>query len=370
MAVTLKVGANEPQRRWTVAIRIILAIPQALFLALLSVVAFVVIFFVWLAALFTARVPPGMGDFLRKVLQYQARVLAYGQLLLTDRYPPWDVGAAEYPVELEIDEPDRFNRAAVFFRFFLQLPALVLSQLVYSGLTVILFVAWLITLVRGRLPDSAHVAFATILRYQQRVYAYVGMLTTEYPGGLFGDRAADVGTPAPSSPSLTADAEPAGSPKTTRFVLSGGAKVIVVLALVLGVVSSALNLANAEWGLFGSAAELADLDRDLEAEFDEWSERSEDCSRAELADCQRGANAALRFELEEYRRALLDIEVPERAFEEATALLASLEEMHLLLGRMNEADADEQLRLYFLVLDAKDVYDDRVDELLTEMTFS
>lgn len=367
MAVTLKVEGNEPQRRWTVAIRIILAIPHALFLALLSVVAFVVIFFAWFAVLFTARMPPGMGDFLRKVLQYQARVLAYGQLLLTDRYPPWGVGAAEYPVELEIDEPGRFNRAAVLFRFLLQLPALVLSQLVSSGLSVILFVVWLVTLVTGRLPDSAHLAFVAILRYQQRVYAYVGMLTTEYPGGLFGDRAAEIGSPAPSSPAAD-DALPP-SPKITRFVLSGGAKAIVALALVLGVVSSAANLANAEWGLFGSAAELADLDRDLEEEFDEWVERSEDCSRAELDDCQQDANAALRLELEEYRRDLGDVEVPQRALDEVDALVASLQEMHELLGEMDESARDAQLRLHFLVLDAKDVYDDRYDELLREVTF-
>jgi hypothetical protein len=50
------------------------------------------------------------------------------------------------------------------------------------------FIAWLITLIAGRLPASYHQAFTAVLRYEMRYYAYWSMLTPAYPGGLYGDK--------------------------------------------------------------------------------------------------------------------------------------------------------------------------------------
>ena len=363
MSVTLKLDGNQPQRRWTVALRIILAIPHWLFLALLSLVAFVVIFFAWFAVLFTAHMPRGMGDLLRRILQYQTRVQAYGQLLLTDRYPPWDVGPAEYPVELDVDDPPRFNRAAVLFRFFLQLPAFLLLQLVTSGLAVILVVVWLITLVSGRLPDGAYLAFASILRFQQRVYAFMGMLTSEYPGGLFGDRDDDVGTP-------TSEELPA-SPKITRLVLPGSAKALLAVAIVLGIGSTALNIATSDFDFsFGASAKVLDLGDDFDDAYEDWDRATRDCTREGASvDCST-VNASLRRALEEYQREVLLLEVPEDALDEGVAMLAVLDEMHDVVGRMSEtSDPDEQLRLYFEVDDLKLDYDDAFDDFYEAVTF-
>ena len=48
-------------------------------------------------------------------------------------------------------------------------------------------IAWLITLITGRLPASFHLAYVAVLRFQTRFYGYQWMLTTAYPGGLYGD---------------------------------------------------------------------------------------------------------------------------------------------------------------------------------------
>lgn len=366
MAVTLNLEGNEPQRRATVAFRAILIIPHVLFALVLQVVAFVVIFFAWFAVLFTAQMPSGMGDFLRRVLQYQARVYAYGYLL-TDRYPPFDVGPAQYPIELEVDEPGRFNRAAVLFRFVLQLWALVLYQTVMAGMYVLLFFVWLVTLVSGRLPSSAYLAFATILRYQLRAWAYMGMLTTEYPGGLLGDR----GDPY-RSPTIDDDIEPAlpTSPRIDRFVLSRGAKALVWLALLFGIAFQVVNVAFTELG-FGSTAKLADMDRDFGDAYDTWDDATRICTRTDApAGCQAPVNAAFRDEIERYERRLLLLEVPQSAADEAVAVVAVLEGMHGLLGDMAEAgDTQEQLRLYLLIEDAKLDYDDEYDDLYTAVSF-
>jgi hypothetical protein len=63
-------------------------IPQFIVLAVLwlaGVVALVIAFF---AVLFTGQWPPGLRDFVVKLMRWNQRVQAYF-LLLTDQYPPF-----------------------------------------------------------------------------------------------------------------------------------------------------------------------------------------------------------------------------------------------------------------------------------------
>lgn len=366
MAVDLTLDGNREQRRVTVAFRIILAIPHWIFASVLSMVAFVVIFFAWFAVLFTARMPQGMGDFLARILQYQTRVYAYGQLLLAGRFPPFDLGPADYAVELELDPPERFNRAAVFFRFFLQLFAVIVSQVVLTGTTVILFFVWLVTLVSGQVPASAYLAFACILRYQMRTWAYVGMLTTEYPRGLFGDRDDAL---VPSGP-IVDDALPT-SPRIDRFVLSGGAKAIIVLALVFGIGWNGFNVATASWSFnFGATAEVTATHDEFDHAYDRWEQRSRLCDDASTPECQRAANAALRAAIERHQTTLRTMALPTGALDEARTVLDDIEEMHGYLADMAETGTGEDLfRLRFQVEDTKFIYDRDYDKLLSAVTF-
>ena len=116
-------------------------------------------------------------------------MIAY-ELLLTDAYPPFTFDDdPAYPVRLALPEPQRLNRAAVFFRMILAIPASIVGSVVAFGAsTLMIFIAWLITLVAGRLPASLHGAFTAVVRYEVRYYAYWWMLTPTYPGGLFGDK--------------------------------------------------------------------------------------------------------------------------------------------------------------------------------------
>ena len=82
----------------------------------------------------------------------------------------------------------RLNRAAVFFRYFLALPARILASLLtWGACTLVGFAAWLVTLVAGRLPLALHGAFCALLRFQARKNGYWSMLTPAYPSGLYGD---------------------------------------------------------------------------------------------------------------------------------------------------------------------------------------
>ncbi|HVC68789.1 MAG TPA: DUF4389 domain-containing protein [Acidimicrobiales bacterium] len=175
-----------PQRRATVFFRLIIALPALVVVGIVGIGAFVVAIIGWFGALFTGRLPAFAADFLPGYLRWQARVLAYVSLL-TDVYPPFTLENDEaYPVWLTA-QPGPLNRAAVFFRIILILPAAVLQTLVQYGVYPVAFVAWLIVLVSGQMPASLFQAFSVVIRYQLRVSGYALMVTSEWPWGLFGD---------------------------------------------------------------------------------------------------------------------------------------------------------------------------------------
>ena len=79
------------RNRLTAFFRIILVIPQALVLVVLTFAAGIVTFIAVFAVLFTGRWPVGMRDFVINVDRWSLRVQAYF-LLLTDEYPPFTLG--------------------------------------------------------------------------------------------------------------------------------------------------------------------------------------------------------------------------------------------------------------------------------------
>jgi len=190
--VLVAFAGPAPQSRLTVAFRILLAIPQLIVLWLLGVAAGVITIIGWFGALFTGRLPVFAADFLSGYLRWLSRVYAYNYLL-TDAYPPFTLDDADYPVRLAVT-PGRLNRLAVLFRFFLLIPCWIVQAVVsYGALTIFMFVTWLIVLVTGQMPDAIHQGLAAVLRYQVRTLGFATMLTSAYPGGLFGDPPAQPG---------------------------------------------------------------------------------------------------------------------------------------------------------------------------------
>jgi hypothetical protein len=79
------------RNRLTVGFRIILAIPSAIALVVLSIASAVVHLIAFFAVLFTGRYPAGMRDFVMNVWRWWLRLQTY-ILLLTDDYPPFELG--------------------------------------------------------------------------------------------------------------------------------------------------------------------------------------------------------------------------------------------------------------------------------------
>jgi hypothetical protein len=227
LRVPLVNGLPPQQVRWTILVRLLLAIPQLFVLIFVGIATFFVAVAVWFVALFTGRVPEGMGAFLARFTRWSVRVNAY-VYLLTDEYPAFDGNDDDrYPIGVEIPELSPLNQMAVLFRIVLALPAYMIGTALSGGLTTLLFPLWLSALFLGRLPSPIYRVAATVTRYSARSTAYMLMLTPEYPWGWKGD---DEGV-SPSG-AVTSD------PPVTRFDfhLTGWARAWVWIFIVIGLI--------------------------------------------------------------------------------------------------------------------------------------
>jgi hypothetical protein len=203
--IDLEIDPPARQRRWSVAIRFVLAIPA---MALLSVLAgyganiyggvnsrvtiscllSMSAFLGWFSALARGRMPRGLRDMAAYALSYGAQFWAY-MLMLTDRYPSSDPLTAigplpvrNGPVRLEAGGGPRRSRLTVFFRLLLAFPHLVwltLWGILALGAAVI---NWIVTLIRGTPPRRIHSILARYLRYQAHVVSYLFLVGNPFPG--------------------------------------------------------------------------------------------------------------------------------------------------------------------------------------------
>lgn len=305
-------GSPLRQSRWTVAFRLILAIPLVIWLALLSIAAGFLILVGWFAALVLGRLPKSFVRPLSDYVVFVTRVYSY-IYLLNDDYPPFSA-SRDFVVNLEIPS-SKVRRLAVLFRIILLIPTAIVSVVIAVGVEVCLVFIWLIVLVKGEMPLSLFGALAAVLRYQARFYAYYMMITSKYPGELFGDApsnpldsSAPLGDALPTDPAATdvpvhpavdvtapyglpvesvtsspgdrvsestlspgapsgppTDFGASGSPsdfgeppRTARLVLSQGSKIILVTFLILGVVGWAAQI-TLEGRLLGNESALSRL---------------------------------------------------------------------------------------------------------------
>jgi Domain of unknown function (DUF4389) len=211
--VDVTIAEPARQRRWTVALRVFIAVPAMLLafaltggpsgasqqgagrghfidlnvtgdMGLLHIVALLG----WFAILARGRMPRGLRDAAAYGLSYGAQFWAY-LFLLTDRYPNSDpfvalaeVPVREDPIRLEVDDDLRRSRLTVFFRLPLSVPHFV--WLFGWGIVAVLAViaSWFVLLVRGRPPATLHRFLSAFLRYQTQVSAFLYLTANPFPG--------------------------------------------------------------------------------------------------------------------------------------------------------------------------------------------
>jgi hypothetical protein len=161
----------------------LLAIPHFIVLAVLGVAAWIVTIIAWFAILITGRYPEGMWRFVLGVFRWGARVQAY-VLLQRDEYPPFSFDG-DYPVHLDLQYPERLNRWLVLIKWLLIIPHYIVLYILQFIAQIITFIAWFAILFTGRYPRSMFDFIVGYQRWNSRVYAYLFLLTDDYPPFTF-----------------------------------------------------------------------------------------------------------------------------------------------------------------------------------------
>jgi hypothetical protein len=77
--------------RWLPLVKWFLAIPHYIVLFFLTIAALVAVIVAWFAIVFTGRYPENLFRFVVGVIRWSNRVTAYAFLLVTDKYPPFQL---------------------------------------------------------------------------------------------------------------------------------------------------------------------------------------------------------------------------------------------------------------------------------------
>jgi hypothetical protein len=92
--IDIEIDPPQPQNRWTVAFRLILAIPAFLVSGILGYLNRALGIFSWVLAVLMGRVPEGLRNFAAFAVRYEQQTAGYA-LLLTERYPSFNVAVSE-----------------------------------------------------------------------------------------------------------------------------------------------------------------------------------------------------------------------------------------------------------------------------------
>lgn len=178
--IGLIVDDDLKRTRLTVFFRLLLAIPQAIWLGIWGIAVYFAVLIAWFAALFTGRVPEGLHEFIARYLRALTHLSSY-VLLLADPWPPFGGTAGSYPVDVRVDAAALQSRLTVFFRLLLAIPALLLCYVFRAVNECIAFLGWFYCLFTGHMHRGMRDISAWLLRYELQSYAYIFLLTGRYP---------------------------------------------------------------------------------------------------------------------------------------------------------------------------------------------
>ncbi|MGA2164929.1 MAG: DUF4389 domain-containing protein [Solirubrobacteraceae bacterium] len=171
----------EQRNRLTVFFRLILAIPLMIWLIVYGIVAEIAIVVAWFAIVITGSYPRGLYDFVAGFTRFATRTLAY-TYLLCDPYPAF--GGADdraYPVRMEFEPLDHYDRLKTLFRIILAIPILILRYVMGLLLEVGAFAAWFVILFTGKMPRGLFDLMVLANSYTARSDSYIYLLTETYP---------------------------------------------------------------------------------------------------------------------------------------------------------------------------------------------
>jgi hypothetical protein len=217
--------------RWLWIVKGLLVFPQVvvmIFLWFCSGLTLVVVFF---AILFTGRYPAGLFRYNVGVMRWSWRVSFYSSgAYATDQYPPFTLDDTDYPAGLDVAYPEHLSRWLVLVKWLLAVPHLLIVAVLVDvavstatqqegwspwggwGLISILALGTAVVFaVTGTYPRAMFDLLMGLNRWVYRVWAYMMLMTDEYPPFRL-ERGGDDPATAPVLPG----APPAVSPFATE----------------------------------------------------------------------------------------------------------------------------------------------------------
>ena len=186
--IGLIVDDDLRRNRLTVFFRLLLAIPQLIWLYFFGIVAAFALLFAWIVAVFTGRVPDSQHNLLARYQRLTTHVAAY-TLLIANPWPPFGGSPGTYPIDLRVEEAAPQSRLTVFFRGLLAIPALVLAYVFRLVNTLIALLGWFYSLIFGRMHEGMRDLSAWMLQFEMQAYCYLFLLTGRYPSFAGGPKA-------------------------------------------------------------------------------------------------------------------------------------------------------------------------------------
>ena len=177
--IHLVVTDDLERNRLTVFFRLILAIPQFIWLMLWSFAVSLAVVVAWVVGIIVGRVPDALHSFMAAYTRYYTHLTAY-LWITADPYPGF-TGAPGYPVDLEIAPPTAQSRLTILFRLILVIPAAIVMWVLQQVAWIVAVLAWFYALFTGKANQGMRDLQAYCLRYQAQTHAYALLLTQRYP---------------------------------------------------------------------------------------------------------------------------------------------------------------------------------------------
>jgi len=166
--------------RLTVFFRLLLALPHLIWLVLWGIVVLLAAIVQWFVTLFSGTPARGLHRFISSYIRYRLHVLAY-LLLVANPFPGFTGAPGTYPLDLELDGPQRQNRWKTGFRILLAIPAVLVNAALGGALIAAAVLTWFYALVKGSAPWGLRNLSAYALRYDAQTNGYVLLVTDAYP---------------------------------------------------------------------------------------------------------------------------------------------------------------------------------------------
>jgi hypothetical protein len=124
--------------------------------------------------------PSALHRFLGAYTRYLVHLFAYIQLV-GNPFPGFVGKPGSYPLDVEIEGPERQNRWVTAFRGVLVFPAVLIAGALAGAAFTAALLSWWYAMFRGRVPRGLRNLGAYELRYYAQYMGYALFLTDRYP---------------------------------------------------------------------------------------------------------------------------------------------------------------------------------------------